>query len=42
MNYTVFGRVIEGLDIIDSIANVKTARGDRPIEDVIFSVEILH
>lgn len=42
MNYTVFGRVIEGLDIIDSIANVKIARGDRPIEDVIFNVEILH
>ncbi len=42
MNYTVFGRVIEGLDIIDSIANVKTARGDRPLEDVKFSVEILH
>ena len=42
INYTVFRRVIEGLDIIDSIANVKTARGDRPLEDVKFSVEILH
>ena len=32
--YTVFGEVIEGLDVIDAIANVKTAPGDRPIEDV--------
>ena len=41
MNYTVFGQVIEGLDIIDSIANVKTLPGDRPVEDVKFSVHIL-
>jgi peptidyl-prolyl cis-trans isomerase B (cyclophilin B) len=32
--YTVFGEVIAGLDVIDKIANVKTAPGDRPIEDV--------
>lgn len=33
-NYTVFGKVIRGLDIIDSIAGVKTAAGDRPVDDV--------
>lgn len=33
--YTVFGEVIKGLDIIDQIANVPTQAGDRPIEDVI-------
>lgn len=33
-DYTVFGEVIEGLDVIDKIANVKTAPGDRPEEDV--------
>ena len=32
--YTVFGEVIEGLDIIDKIATVKTAPGDRPVENV--------
>ena len=32
--YTVFGRVVEGLEIIDSVANVQTLRGDRPVEDV--------
>ena len=32
--YTVFGRVIAGIEIIDSIANVQTLRGDRPSDDV--------
>ena len=32
--YTVFGEVIKGFDVIDAIANVQTAPGDRPIEDV--------
>jgi peptidyl-prolyl cis-trans isomerase B (cyclophilin B) len=32
--YTVFGRVIQGLEIIDSVANVQTVRGDRPVEDI--------
>ena len=33
-DYTVFGRVIKGLDVIDKIAAVKTAPGDRPLKDV--------
>lgn len=33
-SYTVFGRVIEGLDIIDTIAKVQTDRRDRPTSDV--------
>lgn len=32
--YTVYGEVIEGLDVIDKIAAVKTAPGDRPVENV--------
>jgi len=32
--YTVYGEVITGLEIIDLIAAVKTAPGDRPVEDV--------
>lgn len=32
--YTVFGEVVEGLDIVDKIQKVKTAHGDRPEEDV--------
>jgi len=41
MNYTVFGLVIEGIDIIDSIAARKVARGNRPLVDIKFSVEEL-
>ncbi len=36
--YTVFGEVVEGLNVIDSIANVKTAPGDRPLEDIKFQI----
>ncbi|MGB1242009.1 MAG: peptidylprolyl isomerase [Chitinophagales bacterium] len=40
-NYTVFGEVIEGLDVIDKIATVKTAPGDRPVEDVKMTVTVV-
>ena len=36
-NYTVFGEVIKGLDVVDAIAAVKTSSGedrDRPLQDV--------
>ena len=33
-DYTVFGEVTEGLDVIDAIADVATDRYDRPYEDV--------
>ena len=42
INYTVFGQIVEGLDIVDSIASVETLPGDRPVEDVKFSVSIIH
>ena len=32
--YTVFGEVIEGLDIIDKIAEVPTDSNDKPLKDV--------
>jgi peptidylprolyl isomerase len=32
--YTVFGEVTEGLDVVDAIQKVKTDRRDRPEEDV--------
>ena len=35
MEYTVFGQVIKGLDVIDKISAVKKDGSDRPIEDVI-------
>ena len=33
-NYTVFGEVVEGLEIVDQIAAAKTDQNNRPIEDV--------
>jgi cyclophilin family peptidyl-prolyl cis-trans isomerase len=32
--YTVFGEVIEGLDVLDKIASVETDKNDRPINDI--------
>jgi cyclophilin family peptidyl-prolyl cis-trans isomerase len=32
--YTVFGEIIEGLEIIDKIAAAKTDKNDRPVSDI--------
>lgn len=37
MDYTVFGEVIQGLDVVDIIAKVATDRNNRPLEDVIIT-----
>lgn len=40
-SYTVFGEVIEGLDVVDKIASVNTDAGDKPVIDVkIFKIKI--
>jgi len=41
MDYTVFGEVIEGLEIIDEIAAVATNPGDRPKENVWMKMSIV-
>ena len=33
-NYTVFGEVTEGIDVVEKISKVKTNASDRPVEDV--------
>lgn len=39
--YTTFGQVIEGMDIVDKIAKVETNTKDKPLEDVVIeSIEI--
>ncbi|MDH5474555.1 MAG: peptidylprolyl isomerase [Cyclobacteriaceae bacterium] len=38
--YTVFGKVIEGINVIDSIAAQPTARGDRPVKDIMMTVTV--
>lgn len=41
-NYTVFGEVVEGMDVIDSIAKVQTGDMNRPLEDVrILSLKVV-
>ncbi len=32
--YTVFGEVVEGLDIVEKIQAVETDKNDRPLEDI--------
>lgn len=41
-DYTVFGEVVEGIEVVDKIAKVPTAPGDRPIEDVKMKVRIVN
>ena len=40
--YTVFGEVVEGLDVIDKIASVKTDYMDVPVEPVTMTIEIMN
>ena len=39
--YTVFGEVIEGLDIVEKIQAVETAPGDRPKEDIKMKMSLI-
>jgi peptidyl-prolyl cis-trans isomerase B (cyclophilin B) len=41
-NYTVFGEVISGLDIIDKIAAVPVKTGDRPVKDIRMKIRLLN
>lgn len=41
MGYTVYGEVTEGLDVLDKIAAVQTAPGDRPVKDVMMKVKVI-
>ena len=38
--YTVFGRIVEGLDVIDKIASVKTGAADKPLDDIPMTFKI--
>jgi len=41
MDYTVFGEVVEGLDVLDKILAQPTKPGDRPVTDITMKMEIL-
>ncbi len=40
-NYTVFGEVVEGLEVIDKIAAVPVDGSDRPKEDIKLTVKVI-
>lgn len=40
-NYTVFGEVYEGFDVIDAIAGAAKDRYDRPTEDIRFTITLI-
>ncbi len=35
--YTIFGKVVEGQDVVDKIANVQTGANDKPVQPVVMS-----
>ena len=39
--YTVFGEVVEGLDVLDKIAAMETDQNDRPLTDIKMEVELI-
>lgn len=39
--YTVFGQVIQGIDVVERIAAVQTGTGDRPLQDVSLKMLVL-
>ena len=39
--YTVFGEVEEGLDVVDMIQTTATGRGDRPVDDLEMKISVV-
>jgi peptidyl-prolyl cis-trans isomerase B (cyclophilin B) len=40
-NYTVYGEVVKGIEMVDTIAAVKKSPTDRPLEDISMEVSLL-
>ena len=41
-DYTVFGEVVEGMDVVDKICSQPTGPNDRPLQDIKMTVRILN
>jgi peptidyl-prolyl cis-trans isomerase B (cyclophilin B) len=41
-NYTVFGEVISGLDVMDKITSIPTKPGDRPMMNIVMKMRLLN
>lgn len=40
-NYTVFGEIVKGIEMVDSIAAVPTDSNDRPLHDIAMQISLL-
>lgn len=40
-NHTIFGQVIEGMEVVDNIARVEADPNDKPLEDVVMEEVVL-
>ena len=36
-HHAIFGKVVEGLEVIDTISKVETGRNDKPLQDVVIN-----
>jgi peptidylprolyl isomerase len=42
-NYSVFGKVVAGMDVVDRIGNIATDASDKPLQDVsLIKAELIH
>ena len=41
-NYTIFGEIIEGMDVVDAISRVETDRADKPLKEIKMTVELIN
>ena len=39
--YTVFGEVVEGLDVVEKIQSTATGNGDRPLNDITMKISVI-
>ncbi len=40
-NYTIFGEIVRGIEMVDSVAAVETDKNDRPVKDVVIQMSLL-
>lgn len=41
-NYTIFGKVLKGLEVVDEIAQQEVKQGGRPLEDIRVTMTVSH
>ena len=39
--HTVFGEVVKGIEVVDTIANVEVGEGDKPVTDVVINTVVI-